>query len=96
MTEHATPLILQDLDVVGAEESEEEVRRAQAKFLDRPDLRFHLLLKGTNTLVRSSGLHRIDWSASRCEIDSWIRTRLAGRGYATEAASRPSTRSYPP
>ncbi len=67
------------------EDSEENVRSARAAFLERSDLRMHLLLKGTNTLVGSSGLHRIDWSVPKFEIGYWLRTRFAGQGYMTEA-----------
>jgi RimJ/RimL family protein N-acetyltransferase len=41
-------------------------------------------LKGTGTLVGSSGLHRIDWEVSKFEIGYWCRTRFSGQGYATE------------
>jgi ribosomal-protein-serine acetyltransferase len=44
-----------------------------------------LLLKGTNTLVGSSGLHDIDWAVPRFEIGYWVRTRYEGQGYITEA-----------
>ena len=44
-----------------------------------------LLLKGTLTLVGSSGLHRIDWGVPKFEIGYWCRTRFAGQGYVTEA-----------
>ena len=45
----------------------------------------HLYLKGTETLVGSSGLHRIDWDVPKFEIGYWCRTRFAGQGYTTEA-----------
>jgi RimJ/RimL family protein N-acetyltransferase len=64
---------------------EENMRRARAAFLERSDLMLLLFLKGTNTLVGGSGLHRIDWSVPRFEIGYWCRTRLSGQGYATEA-----------
>jgi RimJ/RimL family protein N-acetyltransferase len=67
------------------EDSEVSVRRARVAFIERSDLRLHLLIKGTDTLVGSSGLHRIDWSVPRFEIGYWCRTRFAGRGYVTEA-----------
>ena len=47
------------------EDFEESVRRARVAFLERSDLRMHLLLKGTETLVGSSGLHRIDWEVPK-------------------------------
>jgi RimJ/RimL family protein N-acetyltransferase len=67
------------------EESEENVRQARTAFLARTDLRLHLYLKGTNTLVGSSGLHCPDWSVPRFDIGYWCRTRFQGQGYITEA-----------
>ncbi|HEX2739276.1 MAG TPA: GNAT family N-acetyltransferase, partial [Rubrobacter sp.] len=54
-------------------------------FLERSELRLHLYLKGTETLVGSSGLHRIDWEVPKFEIGYWCRTLFTGRGYTTEA-----------
>jgi RimJ/RimL family protein N-acetyltransferase len=61
------------------------MRRARVAFLQRSDLRLLLFLKGTETLVGSSGLHRIDWSVPKFEIGYWIRTSFTRQGYATEA-----------
>jgi RimJ/RimL family protein N-acetyltransferase len=68
------------------EESEARVRRSQAAFLQREDLHMLAFLKGTDTLVVSTGLHRIDWEVPRFEIGYWTRTAFAGQGYATETA----------
>src|SRR5687767_14680165 len=67
------------------EESEANLREAQAKFLMRQDMRLLLFLKGTNTLVGSSGLHVRDWSVPWFEIGYWVRNRFAGQGYIKEA-----------
>jgi RimJ/RimL family protein N-acetyltransferase len=67
------------------EDSEESVRRGWVEYLERADLRMHLFLKGKDTLVGSSGLHRIDWSVPKFEIGYWCRTSFAGHGYITEA-----------
>jgi RimJ/RimL family protein N-acetyltransferase len=67
------------------EDSEASVRRARARFVAREDLMLLLLLKGTQTLVGSSGLHRIDWDVPKFEIGYWCRTRFTGQGYVTEA-----------
>jgi len=69
------------------DDSEANVRQAAAKFVSREDLRLQVYLKGTDTLVGSSGLHRIDWTVPRFEIGYWIRTSCASRGYATEAVN---------
>jgi RimJ/RimL family protein N-acetyltransferase len=67
------------------EESEANVREARLRFLKRQDLRLHLFLKDTGTLVGSSGLHRIDWGVPRFEIGYWVRNRFEGQGYIQEA-----------
>jgi RimJ/RimL family protein N-acetyltransferase len=68
------------------EDSEANVREAQARFLLREDLRFQLYRRSEpSTMVGSSGLHRIDWDAGRFEIGYWVRTRFAGQGYIVEA-----------
>lgn len=67
------------------EESEANIRKAYAKFLTREDLRLSLFLKGTNTMVGSSGLHRMDWNVPKFEIGYWVRQKYSGKGYITEA-----------
>lgn len=66
-------------------DSEARLREGRARFLTREDLWLLLFLKGTSTLVGSSGLHRINWSVPRFEIGYWARTSYAGKGYITEA-----------
>ena len=67
------------------EDSEASARLARVRFLERAELRMHLFLKGTETLVGSSGLQGIDWSVPKFEIGYWCRTRFSGQGYITEA-----------
>lgn len=67
------------------EESEISIRRSHLQFLERSDLRLLLILKGTDELVGSSGLHRIDWQSRKFEIGYWVRTSYAKQGYITEA-----------
>lgn len=64
---------------------EARVRRGRANFLLREDLTLLLFRKGTETLVGSSGLHRIDWKVPSVEIGYWARTPYTGKGYITEA-----------
>jgi len=70
------------------DDAEANVRLAHADFLARRDLRLHLYLREDGTFVGSSGLHRIDWTVPRFEIGYWLRTSMAGRGFATEATRR--------
>lgn len=67
------------------EDSEVNIRKAAAQFQTREDLRLMLFLRGSPTLVGSSGLHRINWSVPCFEIGYWIRSSCCGQGYATEA-----------
>lgn len=69
------------------ENSEARVRTAYSNFIARKDFMLLLFLKGTQTIVGSSGLHRFDWSVPRFEVGYWVRTRFAGRGYITEAVA---------
>ena len=69
-------------------ESQEAVmRRAHADFMSRTDLMLLLFVKGTNTMVGASGLHRIDWRVPKFEIGYWLRTKCTGKGYMTEAVA---------
>ncbi len=67
------------------EDSEALMREAAAKWLRREDLWLLVFLKGTNRLVASSGLTRIDWSVPRFELGYWVRRGYARQGYVTEA-----------
>ncbi len=67
------------------EESESFVRRSQCDFLARKDLMLFLFLKGTDTLVGGSGLHRINWDIPKFEIGYWCRKRFQGQGYIRES-----------
>lgn len=73
------------VEVASEEEYEALVRRARLRFLAREDLWLILLLKGTDTIVGGSGLHRVDWSVPKFEIGYWVRTQYARQGYVTEA-----------
>ena len=79
------PWFVWALEVPTEEENEIRLRQARAKFLTREDLWLLLFLKGTETLVGSSGLHSIDLSVPKFEIGYWVRSRYEGQGYITEA-----------
>ena len=76
------------------EESETFVRRSQCEFLAREDLTLFLFLKGTNTLIGGSGLHRIDWDIPKFEIGYWCRKRFQGQGYITESTEAIATFAF--
>lgn len=78
----------------GLAATEADLRQARAAYLDRKDLRLLLLLRGTGTIVGSSGLHRIDWSVPRLEIGYWCRTRFEGQGFIREAVAATSAFAF--
>jgi RimJ/RimL family protein N-acetyltransferase len=65
-------------------DSEAHSRRAHARFLLREDLSYRAWLKGTDTYVVGSGLHRMDWSVPRFEVGYWCRSAFVGQGFVTE------------
>ncbi|MEM7535454.1 MAG: GNAT family N-acetyltransferase [Chloroflexota bacterium] len=69
------------------EDSEARARQSWLEFQARTDLQLLLFLKGSNTLVGSSGLHRIDWDVPCFEVGYWCRTAYTGQGYITEAVA---------
>ncbi len=71
--------------VPSVQQTRDNLLRAEEKWRRRTELRLLLFLKGTGTLVGSSGLHDLEWEIPRFEIGYWIRSRFAGQGYATEA-----------
>lgn len=72
-------------EVPTPEDAEVNVRQAWIKFLARKDLRLHLYLKGTDTLIGCSGLHRINWEVPKFEIGYWCRTPFTRQGLIREA-----------
>lgn len=66
-------------------ESEANVRQAHIAYIARKELRLHLYLRGTDTLVGSSGYHNINWTIPKFEIGYWCRTQFMGKGYVSEA-----------
>ena len=69
------------------EDTEINVRKGYTRFLNREDLWLLLFLKGTNTCIGGSGLHRIDWEVPKFEIGYWLRSSYVGQGYMTEAVT---------
>lgn len=67
------------------EQSEEHVIRAAEAFRQQDKLQLLIFLRGTGTLIGSSGFHDIDWTMQKLEIGYWLSTAYVGRGYMTEA-----------
>ena len=83
--EELTPWMTWPKEHRTVDDSEASARQTRVAFLQRSELRLHLYLKGTDTLVGSSGLQGIDWEVPMFEIGYWCRTGLTGRGHVTEA-----------
>jgi ribosomal-protein-serine acetyltransferase len=60
-------------------------REATSKWHAREELDFCFFRKADGALVGTGGLHTIDWTLPRFEIDYWVRTPCRGKGLATEA-----------
>ncbi len=69
------------------ESSEKFCREAYSNFLARRDLPLLLLLKESDVMVGSSGLHRIDWSVPKFEVGFWGRSSYQGKGLVTEGVA---------
>ena len=67
------------------EETEENLRRAQAAFILREDIRLYVMRKEDDTFLGSTGLHRINWDTRTFEIGYWLDSRYTKQGYMTEA-----------
>ncbi len=65
--------------------SEQYCRQGEASYRALTSLPMLLFLKGTDTLIGSSGVHEFIWSLAQCEIGYWGRTRFSGQGLITEA-----------
>jgi RimJ/RimL family protein N-acetyltransferase len=64
--------------------SEAFCRSGFANFSARRDFPLLMLLRGTDTVVGSGGLHRVDWSVPKFEIGWWGRTGYTRQGLLTE------------
>jgi len=73
------------VDIPDEDEYEVNIRKGNVRWLLREDLWMMIFLKGTDTLIGGSGLHRIDWDVPKFEIGYWATTAHAGNGYITEA-----------
>lgn len=69
------------------ETSERYCREAYSNFLARRDLPLLLLLKDSDIVVGSSGLHRMDWTVPKFEVGFWGRSSFQGKGYVTEGVA---------
>ena len=67
------------------EETEENLRRAQARFILREDIRLYVMRKQDDVFLGSTGLHRINWDTRTFEIGYWMDSRYTKNGYMTEA-----------
>jgi RimJ/RimL family protein N-acetyltransferase len=69
------------------DESETFSRKCAAAFMLRQELNYRIYLKQDELFAGCITLFNIDWSIPRIEIGYWLRSRLRGAGYMTEAVS---------
>ena len=67
------------------EQSEQLVREARLKFLQRTEMWLLIFDKLTGAFIGNTGLHHLDWKARKFETGYWVRTSQSGKGYVTEA-----------
>jgi len=67
------------------EKNEEMNRLSIVSFLRREVFRMNVHQKSDGLFVGVTSLHHIDWSVPAFEIGYWVRTSLAGKGYAKES-----------
>lgn len=66
------------------ENSEEFSRLSLAKFIERTDLSYRLLLRDTQEFVGALSLQFPDWDIPKMEFGYWCHTAHAGHGYISE------------
>jgi RimJ/RimL family protein N-acetyltransferase len=67
------------------EKSEEMNRLSIAQYLRREVFRLNVHQKSDGLFIGVTSLHHINWSVPAFEIGYWVRTSLAGKGYARES-----------
>jgi RimJ/RimL family protein N-acetyltransferase len=75
------------METPSIEASEWFCRTGFSNFAARRDFPLIMLLRGTDTVVGSGGLHRFDWSVPKFEIGWWGRTPYVGRGLIGEGVT---------
>ncbi|MEP6985214.1 MAG: GNAT family protein [Chloroflexota bacterium] len=65
--------------------SEETNRLSVTHYIQRKVMRMNVIQKSDGLFVGVTSLHHIDWSVPAFEIGYWVRTSLAGKGYAKES-----------
>ncbi|WP_338845448.1 GNAT family protein [Massilia sp. W12] len=66
------------------EQSEQNCRRAYARFLLQEDLMVFFLLKENGRLIGGSGLHKADWKLGIFEMGYWGHAEFGGAGLMSE------------
>ncbi|MEZ4594730.1 MAG: GNAT family N-acetyltransferase [Chloroflexota bacterium] len=75
------------VDIPSEESYEIRVREGELNYLGRKDFWLLIFLKGTETLIGSSGLHNANWDVPSFEIGYWLHSDHTGHGYITEAVN---------
>ncbi len=73
------------INILSEVEQEARACKSHLQFLAREDLQMVIFLKGTDTLIGGTGLHRINWNVPKFEIGYWLHSHYTRQGYMTEA-----------
>ncbi|RFU65610.1 GNAT family N-acetyltransferase [Peribacillus glennii] len=76
------------------DETEINIRKAFARFIEREDIRLHIYRKEGDVFIGSTGLHRIDWDLPKFEIGYWADARYSNKGYISEATQALTTFAF--
>jgi RimJ/RimL family protein N-acetyltransferase len=74
--------------------SREYIRKMQARWALREDFPMGIWRLADNTLLGSTGIHRIDWSVPAMEAGYWLRPDAEGHGYVTDAVRLVTTFAF--
>jgi len=69
------------------EEIVKDVRTSQSDWAVRKRLEYGVFNSSDDVFIGLCALHHLDWNVPKGRIGYWVRTGMAGNGYATEVAN---------
>ncbi|WP_420644174.1 GNAT family N-acetyltransferase [Candidatus Leptofilum sp.] len=85
--DHLKPWMPFAVKIDSEEGYEIRAREGELNYLARKDFWLLIFMKGTQTLLGCTGLHRANWDIPSFEIGYWIHVNHTGKGYVTEAVN---------
>lgn len=69
------------------EDMEAHCREKKAEFILRKDFVLSIYLRDKQTLIGSTGFHRLNWDVPALEIGYWIHKNFEGKGLISESTN---------